>query len=51
MPLKIALRILFSPLPQRNEGFPGGKVLKNVLANAGDTGSGRSLGQEDPPEV
>ena len=30
-------------------GFPGGTVLKNLAAKAGDTGSS-SLGQEDPPE-
>ena len=30
-------------------GFPGGTVLKNLPAKAGDTGSS-SLGQEDPLE-
>ena len=29
-------------------GFPGGSVIKNLPANAGDEGS--SLGQEDPLE-
>ena len=29
----------FSAL-KRNEGFPGGAVVKNPPANAGDTGSG-----------
>ena len=29
-------------------GFPGGSVIKNLPANAGDTV--RSLGQEDPLE-
>ena len=29
-------------------GFPDGSVIKNPLANAGDTGS--TLGQEDPLE-
>ena len=29
-------------------GFPGGSVVKNQLANAGDAGS--ILGQEDPLE-
>ena len=35
----------------RNEGFPGGSVVKNPLANAGDTGlipgSGRSPEEEN----
>ena len=33
-------------------GFPGGSVVKNPLANAGDTGETQvwSLGQEDPLE-
>ena len=31
-------------------GFPGGTVLKNLPAKAGDTGSSSSLGQEDPLE-
>ena len=35
-------------------GFPGGSVVKNQPANAGDAdsipGSGRSLGREDPWE-
>ena len=43
---RIAIKIL--------EGFPGGSVVKNLPANAGDAGlipgSGRSLGQEDPLE-
>ena len=33
--------------------FPGGSVVKNLPANAGDTGFNpwvQSLGQEDPPE-
>ena len=32
------------------EGFPGGPVVKNLPANAGDTGGVPSLGQEDSPE-
>ena len=32
-----------------NWGFPGGTVVKNMPANAGDTGDmGLNLGQEDP---
>ena len=34
-----------------NGGFPGGSVVKNPPANAGDTGDAvRSLGREDPLE-
>ena len=37
----------------RLEGFPGGSVVKNLPANAGDVGSipglGRSLGGNDNP--
>ena len=32
------------------QGFPGGAVVKNPPANAGDAGSIRSLGREDPLE-
>ena len=31
-----------------NEGFPGGSMVKNLPANAGDAGS--TVGQEDPLE-
>ena len=31
-------------------GFPGGSVVKNLPANAGDARDIRSLGQEDPLE-
>ena len=31
-------------------GFPGGTVVKNLPANAGDTGSIQDTGQEDPLE-
>ena len=31
-------------------GFPGGSVVKNLPASAGDTTWVRSLGWEDPPE-
>ena len=37
---------------QRSRAFPGGAVVKNPPANAGDTKDGGSifLGQEDPLE-
>ena len=31
------------------EGFPGGKVVKNPPANAGDTGSSPGLGRSHMP--
>ena len=34
---------------KRNEGFPGGTVVKNVPANAGDTGSSPDLGRSHMP--
>ena len=40
---------------RRKEGFPGGSVVKNLPANAGDMGSfpglGRSLGVENGMEL
>ena len=30
-------------------GFPGGAVVKNLLANAGDTGSSPGLGRSHMP--
>ena len=32
------------------KGFPGGSLVKNPPANAGDVGDTKSLGQEDPLE-
>ena len=37
-------------LPQRNSrGFPGGAVVENLPANAGDTGSSPGLGRSHMP--
>ena len=33
----------------RNEGFPGGAVVKNLAANAGDLGSSPGLGRSHMP--
>ena len=39
----------YSTPTQREEGFPGGSVVKNPPASAGEAETwGRSLGQEDP---
>ena len=33
----------------QSEGFPGGTVVENLPANAGDTGSSPSLGRSHMP--
>ena len=33
----------------RNRGFPGGAVVENLPANAGDTGSSPGLGRSHMP--
>ena len=35
----MSMRLFYSHLLSRNLGFPGGSVVKNPSANAGDTGS------------
>ena len=35
--------------PRKLEGFPGGAVVKNLPANAGDTGSSPGLGRSHMP--
>ena len=35
---------------KRNGGFPGGTVVKNLPANAGDTGSSPGLGRSHMPQ-
>ena len=39
----------FSPLRMMFEGFPGGTVVENLPANAGDTGSSPGLGRSHMP--
>ena len=36
-------------LKSYNEGFPGGAVVENLPANAGDTGSSPGLGRSHMP--
>ena len=43
-------RIQGSQVKEREEGFPGGAVVKNPPANAGDTGSSPGLGRSHMPQ-
>ena len=43
------LRILWSHIKKEREGFPGGAVVENLPANAGDTGSSPGLGGSHMP--
>ena len=36
-------------LKKENKGFPGGAVVENLPANAGDTGSSPGLGRSHMP--
>ena len=36
-------------LKMQNQGFPGGAVVENLPANAGDTGSSPGLGRSHMP--
>ena len=36
---------LFTIVKKRKQGFPGGAVVENLPANAGDTGSSPGLGR------
>ena len=51
--LRFLHRAVFSPqvitFKLHVEGFPGGAVVKNLPANAGDTGSSPSLGRSHMP--
>ena len=45
-----ASRPLLDPyLQKRHPGFPGGAVVENLPANAGDTGSSPGLGRSHMP--
>ena len=37
-------------LPNKVQGFPGGAVVENLPANAGDTGSSPGLGRSHVPQ-
>ena len=38
-----------TPLLKASQGFPGGAVVENLPANAGDTGSSPGLGRSHMP--
>ena len=39
----------YKELKKHTEGFPGGAVVENLPANAGDTGSSPGLGRSHMP--
>ena len=41
--------IVWSEIKHLYWGFPGGEVVENLPANAGDTGSGPGLGRSHMP--
>ncbi|KAJ8779504.1 hypothetical protein J1605_012388 [Eschrichtius robustus] len=41
---------IISKLKVKKEGFPGGTVVENLPANAGDTGSSPGLGRSHMPQ-
>ena len=43
-------RIAKTALKKKNEGFPGSTVVKNLPANAGDTGSSPGPGKSHMPQ-
>ena len=46
---KIFLKCYFFKNKKKNGGFPGGTVVENLPANAGDTGSSPGLGRSHMP--
>ena len=42
--------IILSEIKRERQGFPGGAVVENLPANAGDTGSGPGLGRSHMPQ-
>ena len=54
MPIKTTMRYHFIPtsmtkVKKSDRGFPGGAVVENLPANAGDTGSSPGLGRSHMP--
>ena len=41
--------IIFNQNTEKHRGFPGGAVVENLPANAGDTGSSPGLGRSHMP--
>ena len=56
MQIKTTVRYHFTPVrmdiikKSTNRGFPGGAVVENLPANAGDTGSSPGLGRSHMPQ-
>ena len=50
--MKENIKIIFTVITYKMEywGFPGGAVVKNPPANAGDTGSSPGLGRSHMPQ-
>ena len=47
--IKFPFKINLFKLKIKSEGFPGGAVVENLPANAGDTGSSPGLGRSHMP--
>ena len=47
--LPLSFNLLHSSFRKQEEGFPGGAVVENLPANAGDTGSSPGLGRSHMP--
>ena len=48
-PTLLCYEFLYKMLKNGNKGFPGGAVVENLPANAGDTGSSPGLGRSHMP--
>ena len=49
MQIKTTMRYHFHTHQKDRQGFPGGAVVENLPANAGDTGSSPGLGRSHMP--
>ena len=49
VPKKLNNQDIFSKVKSNAKGFPGGAVVENLPANAGDTGSSPGLGRSHMP--
>ena len=47
--LSVVVRTYNTMINKSGEGFPGGAVVENLPANAGDTGSSPGLGRSHMP--
>ena len=51
MKAKMQYSKIFKALKEKKSGFPSGAVVKNLPANAGDTGSSPGLGRSHIPRI